>query len=328
MHLLKTHKFVAFSLAAAGMTLAGVMTARAVQDDTAEKPRQPHVVLEVQGLHYDAGKPVLVRATARNDGKDEVENLLADPIASGFRLSSPDGKNWEPAATGKASPQIQPRRLAARTYFGQVIDLTAHFQVLAKVGRYELTYESGGQSSESVTINVIEAYNSDASYKAVIKTAKGDLTLQLFRKDAPLAVRNFVDLARQGFYDGLAFHYIRPGDIIIGGDPRGDGTGGSGYFIPAEFNKHQHLTGTVAMVRGSEPGTASSQFYVCLKPQPERDGKFTVFAQVVDGMDTLTSLAETPTSGAGSKPFYRPLEPMVMETITILETAPEQVEDS
>jgi cyclophilin family peptidyl-prolyl cis-trans isomerase len=82
------------------------------------------------------------------------------------------------------------------------------------------------------------------------------------------------------------------------------------------------------MVRHSEPNTASSQFYICLEPQPERDGKFTVFAQVVDGMDALGSLAETPTSGTASKPYYRPLEPMVMETITIIETAPDQDEDS
>ncbi len=328
MHTLKTHQIVAFSLAAAGMALASAMTASAAQDGTATTPAQPHVVLEIQGLHYDAGGQVLVRATARNDGKDEVENPLTDPIADGFRLSGPDGKSWQPVATGKPSPQNRPKRMAALTYFGQVIDLTVHFPVLAKVGRYEMTYASGDQSDTAVTINVIEVYNPDASYKAVIKTAKGDLTLQLFREDAPLAVRNFVDLARQGFYDGLAFHYIRPGDIVIGGDPAGDGTGGSGFFIPAEFNRHQHLNGTVAMVRGAEPDTASSQFYICLKPQPERDGKFTVFAQVVEGMDTLTSLAATPTSGADSKPYFRPLEPMVMETITILETAPEEDEDS
>jgi len=149
----------------------------------------------------------------------------------------------------------------------------------------------------------------------------GEFTLQLFREDAPLTVRNFVDLSRQGFYDGSFFHYVRPGDILICGDPRGDGSGGSGFFLPAEFNSRQHLSGTVAMVRGEDPNSASSQFYICLKPQPERDGKFAVFAQVVEGLETLGRLAETPTSGISSKPFYRPLEPLVIESITILETS-------
>jgi len=320
MQRLRTHQLVAVSLAAAGMALLGAMTAFAAQEETAAKPKQPHVVLEVQGLHYDVGKPVLVRATIRNDGDTEVDNPLTDPIAAGLRVHDPDGKIWKPTGLDKASPQDQPKRLGPRSYFGQVLDISPNFPVLAKLGRYEVTYEYGDEQGPPVTVNIIPAFNPNANYKAVVKTAVGEFTIQLYREDAPLTVRTFVDLSRQGFYNGLVFHYVKPGDILIGGDPNGDGSGGSGFFLPAEFNSRQHLAGTVAMVRGAEPDSASSQFYICLKPEPERDGKFTVFGQVVDGMDTLGRLAETPTSGISSKPFYRPLKPLVMESVTIIET--------
>jgi peptidylprolyl isomerase/peptidyl-prolyl cis-trans isomerase B (cyclophilin B) len=146
------------------------------------------------------------------------------------------------------------------------------------------------------------------------------MAIELYNQDAPLTVQNFVDLSRQGFYDGLLFHYSRPGDIIMGGDPAGDGTGGSGFFVPAEFNDRKHLAGTVAMVRGSDANSASSQFYICLAPQNERDGLFTVFGQVVEGMDVLTRLGEVATSGMNERPFFRPVEPLIIDSITIQET--------
>ena len=82
------------------------------------------------------------------------------------------------------------------------------------------------------------------------------------------------------------------------------------------------------MVRGADPGSASSQFYICLTPQPERDGRFTVFAQVIQGMDILDTLAKTPTSGTSEKPYHQPLEPLVMESITIQETTADQAAGS
>ena len=314
-------KRLASTLAAALCITAAGVAAIPAQGEAGSATEQPRLILEVQGLHYDAGNAIQVRVTARNDGESTTGNPLANPVAGGFRLSRADGKSWQPEKVGKASADAQPRRLEPHSYFGQVIDLAGHFPVLSEVGDYQLTYEAGDLKADSVQLNIIQAYNETSSYKAVIKTPKGDLTLQLFREDAPLTIRNFVDLARQGFYNGLTFHYVRPGDILMGGAPRSDGSGGSGFAVPPEFNSRQHLAGTVAMVRGADPGSASSQFYICLTPQPERDNRFTVFAQVIEGMDTLNLLSQTPTSETTQRPFYQPLEPLIMESITIVETA-------
>jgi cyclophilin family peptidyl-prolyl cis-trans isomerase len=279
----------------------------------------PRTVLEIRGLHYDAGDPVLVRVSAHNDGEEGVENPLTDPITDGFVLTDPDGKTHK-ASKGKARPQEQPSRLGPSAYFGQVVDVAKHFSVLSAPGKYTLTYGEGAERSNEVVLNVIPEFKYDSTYTAVIKTVMGEMTLELFLKDAPRTVQNFVDLARQGFYDGLEFHYARPGDMIMGGDPAGDGTGGSGFFVPAEFSDRKHLAGTVGMVRGNDVNSASSQFYICLAPQPERDGLFTAFGQVVEGMDVLTRLGEVPTSGRNQRPFFRPVEPLLMESVTIQET--------
>ncbi|HKZ71895.1 MAG TPA: peptidylprolyl isomerase, partial [Nitrospirota bacterium] len=88
----------------------------------------------------------------------------------------------------------------------------------------------------------------------------------------------------------LTFHRVEPGFVIQGGDPKGDGTGGSGVNIPAEFNKKTHATGTVAMARSADPNSADSQFYICLAPQPFLDGKYTVFGQVTQGLDVIQKI--------------------------------------
>lgn len=118
-----------------------------------------------------------------------------------------------------------------------------------------------------------------------IHTDKGDILLELFPDVAPKHVDNFLKLTKKGFYNGLVFHRVVPGFVIQGGDPKGDGTGGPGYTIPAEFNKRHHLKGTLAMARSMDPNSAGSQFYICLAPQPSLDGKYTVFGQVVKGKD-------------------------------------------
>jgi len=122
---------------------------------------------------------------------------------------------------------------------------------------------------------------------AVIVTDKGIIKFEFFEKDAPNTVKNFIKLTEKKFYDGLTFHRVEPGFVIQGGDPNGNGTGGPGYTIKAEFNKRPHLEGTVAMARAADPDSAGSQFYICLAPQPFLDGKYTVFGQVIEGLDVV-----------------------------------------
>jgi peptidyl-prolyl cis-trans isomerase B (cyclophilin B) len=144
---------------------------------------------------------------------------------------------------------------------------------------------------ESMTPTAQPASSGPAAVReATIETNKGVIRFTFFREDAPATVDNFVTLAQKKFYDGLKFHRVVPGFVVQGGDPSGDGTGGPGYKIKAEFNSKPHLKGTVAMARAMDPDSAGSQFYICLEPQPNLDGKYTVFGQVTEGMEVVQQI--------------------------------------
>jgi cyclophilin family peptidyl-prolyl cis-trans isomerase len=143
----------------------------------------------------------------------------------------------------------------------------------------------------------------EKQYFATIKTDKGDIRLQLFPKDAPQTVNNFVFLSRNDFYDGLTFHRVIPGFVAQGGDPTGQGAGGPGYNLPEERNDLKHDTGVIAMAKGGNT-TSGSQFYISYVPLPDLDRQgFTVFGKVVGGMDVLQALtARDPQRNARAAP--------------------------
>ena len=118
----------------------------------------------------------------------------------------------------------------------------------------------------------------------------GSVVIELFPKDAPQTVNNFVKLVNNKFYDGLMFHRVVPGFVVQGGDPSGNGTGGPGYTIKLEASGLKHETGSVAMARKQSNDSAGSQFYICLAPQPSLDGKYCVFGKVVSGMDLVNKI--------------------------------------
>jgi len=156
-----------------------------------------------------------------------------------------------------------------------------------------------------------------ARMQAVIETSQGVLKFRFFPEDAPNHCRNFIKLAKSGFYDGLTFHRVIKGFMIQGGDPRGDGSGGPGYTINAEFNSRPHLQGTVSMARTPDPNSAGSQFFICLEPQPGLDRQYTVFGQLTEGLDVLLAIGSTPTTGPNGSPPDRPLKPVVMKKVHI-----------
>ena len=137
--------------------------------------------------------------------------------------------------------------------------------------------------------------------KARLHTNKGDIVFTFYADEAPQHSAAFIKLARAGFYDTLKFHRYEPGFVIQGGDPSGNGTGGPGYKLNAEFNDRPHVHGTVAMARSSSPDSAGSQFYICLDDARFLDKQYTVFGQVSEGLDVVDQLR------AGD----------VMETVTI-----------
>jgi peptidyl-prolyl cis-trans isomerase B (cyclophilin B) len=123
-----------------------------------------------------------------------------------------------------------------------------------------------------------------------IVTSKGDIVFTLYPDEAPVHTAAFMKLAEGGFYDGLTFHRVEPGFVVQGGDPDGDGTGGPGYRLKAEFNAHPHLRGTVAMARSSNPDSAGSQFYICLDDARFLDNNYTVFGQMTSGFEALDGI--------------------------------------
>ena len=120
---------------------------------------------------------------------------------------------------------------------------------------------------------------------AIITLDNGnEIRIEFFPADAPKTVENFVTLAKKGFYNGLSYHRVVPDLVVQGGDPKGNGTGGPGYTIKAEFNTQKHVRGSVAMARSQHPDSAGSQFYITYGPTPHLDGNYTVFGTVVSGM--------------------------------------------
>jgi len=141
-------------------------------------------------------------------------------------------------------------------------------------------------SGEELTTLADRARNSVAR----LSTTKGDIVFTFYPDDAPLHCAAFIKLAEAGFYDGLAFHRVEPGFVIQGGDPSGNGTGGPGYRLKAEFNSRPHVRGTVALARSSDPNSAGSQFYICLDDARFLDKNYTVFGQMSDGFDALDAI--------------------------------------
>ena len=140
--------------------------------------------------------------------------------------------------------------------------------------------------------------------KVIVNTNLGNIEFELLSDIAQETVRNFIKLAKSGFYDGTLFHRVIPKFMIQGGDPNtkeGDkstwGTGGPGYNIKAEFNSRSHLRGIVSMARSSDPDSAGSQFFIVTSDSTFLDREYTVFGQVADGMEVADKIVNLPRDG-------------------------------
>ena len=157
-----------------------------------------------------------------------------------------------------------------------------------------------------------------ASEVAVIKTSEGEMVAEFWPDVAPKTVENFKTLSKKGFYNGTIFHRIIKGFMIQGGDPLSKdpanagryGTGDPGYKINAEFNARKHVRGVLSMARNGDPkerfgampgpeaaNSAGSQFFICLEPAPNLDGRYTTFGKLIKGEDVLLKIGETPVNG-------------------------------
>lgn len=143
--------------------------------------------------------------------------------------------------------------------------------------------------------------NKTAYPTATIETDHGTIEVELWNDVAPKHVENFQKLARQGFYAGTGFHRIIPGFVIQGGCPNGNGMGGPGWNVKAEFNDRKHVKGVLSMARSAHPDSAGSQFFICLGSVPHLDGQYTAFGKVTKGLEVVDKIAALKT-GAGDRP--------------------------
>lgn len=150
-------------------------------------------------------------------------------------------------------------------------------------------------------------------------STKETMTLELYEKDAPKTVENFMSLVGKRFYDGLTFHRVISGFMVQGGCPVGNGTGGPGYSIEGEFSSNgfnnpiNHTRGVISMARSSNPNSAGSQFFIMHKDAPHLDGSYAAFGRVIEGIEVVDMIARRNTDT-----FDKPLETVVIESIVAL----------
>jgi cyclophilin family peptidyl-prolyl cis-trans isomerase len=154
-------------------------------------------------------------------------------------------------------------------------------------------------------------------YYALLKTTEGEIKIKLHAKDTPITANNFVYLAKEGFYDGTIFHRVMKGFMIQGGDPKGDGTGGPGYRFNDEPFTGDYKRGVVAMANAG-PNTNGSQFFIMHEDYPLHKN-YVVFGEVVEGIETVDKIAEAPVEPNAFGENSKPINPVTVNSVTILE---------
>lgn len=223
---------------------------------------------------------------------------------------------------------------------GQEFDVRAIYPEVSRPGAWLLfAYPKGKSGAEFIGTPLVIGTRADKRQGAAMvtkveplryatmETDHGPMKMIFYYDVAPHTVYNFQTLAEQGFYDGLTFHRIVPGFVIQGGDPKGDGTGGPGYQIDAEFNDRRHEEGVLSMARSGDPleaqgapprcefaNSAGSQFFVCLEYKQHLDRKYTAFGRVVNGMDVVKKMAAVQLADPASG---RPAQPPVIKSLKV-----------
>jgi len=176
--------------------------------------------------------------------------------------------------------------------------------ILLVIGCADKKTESGERGSPAPAEPKASPPAAEGEEVAVIETGSGKITLRFHDAAAPKTVAEFKRLVSKKFYDGTTFHRVIPGRLIQGGDPLSrdanpynDGTGNSGIQLPAEFSKLQFKEGTVGLARGEhDPNSGSCQFFICLARNRPWDGKYTAFAEVIDGIDVARQISKAQTN--------------------------------
>ncbi|MGI0148000.1 MAG: peptidylprolyl isomerase, partial [Thermoplasmata archaeon] len=286
-------------------------------------------VLEIDRDAYYAGDPVPVRISIWNDGRTPAEAPSGE-VPSGFELFDSDGKKVAPASAEKApaagdaptasapsAAKSPAPTLAPGQFFGFAGDLTTLYPRLREVGTYRLQWSSGGLVSNALILRVVPRYDPDKDYTARVETDLGAFLIDFLRKDAPFAVKTFIELAQTGFYDGVIFHYVEPDRVVVSGDPTGTAQGGPGFTIPHERPKVKMVAGTVILLATGRPPANGSIFAILLAPRPDYEGSATGFGQVIEDLDVVRKISQVPAAPKEAPQPHRPVTNVRINRVVI-----------
>ena len=324
--------------AACGLLLA---PPPACAQDATSAPAEPGLDVlraEVRAVRclFNPDKAVRLRFTLINTSDQPVSIPLDTPILSADGITLPaqlafgsGAQRWlsvtyndelpqevtPPSAPAAATDGPHALRLAPHGAIGTELDLRDYFQAIRYPGSYRVEWRPFDGRLPTATAG----FRVEPRKDAILVTDQGKLTFILEYEGAPRNVENFVDLIRDGFYNGKTFHRVIPGFVIQGGCPKGDGTGlrPDGKLMPAELHDIPVEAGTLLMARKpSDPNSASCQFFIALTRLKELDGQYTVIgkARDPDSLHTLQQLAGTPCDKSD-----RPLSPVIIRSINVVD---------
>lgn len=307
--------------ALASLCLALVATALAAPSPVlGEDAPKLYVHIETPGRFSYSGDPTQVSILFKNEGTSVWTNPGID-VEGGFQVVDSDGNKLEKAKPAPASKDGQPKILEPNGYFGKIVNLNTLFPKVSAIGTYRITWSAPGLPEQTLATRIIKKFDPKKDYQAVIETDFGKIVLDFYKDLAPFHTRNFIDLVNLDFYNGLLFHRIVKGESIFGGSPTGDERGSPGYNVPPEPNGLKVLPGVVAQVRNSQTGAdeSGSIFMIAATAQPDMDGRVTVFARVVEGLDTVKAIANVPTVGSAPRAASRPIKDVTIKKVEIRE---------
>jgi len=303
------------------IALQGAMPLRAA-DPPARGKLEP--TLEVLRPFTYEGEPLLVRIAVFNTGDAPFSNSSGIDLLGSLGVSSSRKGRLKVKDKPAFDPKQQPGVIPPGGFFGVIHDIASMVPDLSAADTYTLSWEApGGWAASPVTVKVIPRFDPEAAYVAVLETDYGDLEFDLRTKQAPRHVQNFHDLALQGYYDNTQLHQIIRGVELRGGDPSGTGNGWPLYLLEPEISPDiKHTRGTLSMVRFAPGQDHGSQFVVTLSPLAKYDGELSIFGQLRAGEETLLAIENIPTSGQMEAPFYKPVKPMLLKSVTVRKASP------
>jgi len=281
------------------------------------------VFFETQLPYFYEGDDLPVAMTVKNISDGTVDNRKGLELLAGLQVEDARGAKLKKSET-TGILMTQPASVEKSAFFGRVLSLTEIFPGLQKAGNYKLSWNGEGADANSLILHIVERYDPKKNYRAKFETEFGNFVIDLNKEASPRHVRNFVDLVREGYYNGNQFHRVIPGQAIIGGSPTGDPAAGSGYNLDPEISEVPTDAGTMLQVRNRETGAMDSgaHFMILGIAKPELRGRMSVLGKVVEGMDTIKTLCQVPvvqTRGEAPGSPARPVKPLLIKKVTVSE---------